>query len=134
MRIMKRYKISFLFALLALLTFGGCKKVLEQQPRAQLTPEFFASPGGVEGGIAAAYSDLRNLWGTENFTNICDGGTDEVMMGGSNNNSYLFTYSSVLNTRSNDFGALWNICYEVINTLNGVLKFGPIANMEVTKK
>src|ERR1700712_3119713 len=111
-----------------LLTTGSCKKILEEHPRAVLTPEFFSSPGGIEGGIASAYSDFRNLWGTENFTNICDGGTDEVQLGGSNNNQYLFTYSAVLASSSNDFGALWNVSYEVINTLNGVLKYGPAAN------
>src|SRR2546423_4730296 len=127
-------KLSFIIVVVALLFAGGCKKVLEEKPRAQLTPEFFATPGGIEGGIAAAYSDFRNLWGTENFTNICDGGTDEVLAGGSNNNVYLYTYSALLGTNSNDFGALWNICYEVINTLNGVLKFGPAANMDATKQ
>src|SRR2546423_13927061 len=126
--------ISFFIAAVVLFIAGGCKKVLEEKPRAQLTPEFFASPGGIEGGVASGYSDLRNLWGTENFTNMCDGGTDEVLMGGSNNNPYLFTYSAVLNTSSNDFGALWNVSYEIINTENGVLKFGPAANMEATKK
>jgi hypothetical protein len=127
-------KYSFFLLLFIAFATGGCKKLLEEKPRAQLTPEFFATPGGIEGGIAAAYSDLRNLWGTENFTNICDGGTDEVQAGGSNNNVYLFTYSALLSTNSNDFGALWNVCYEVINTLNGVLKFGPSANMDVTRR
>ena len=126
-------KISFIIITTALLS-TACNKVLEEQPRAALTPEFFATPGGIEGGIAAAYSDFRNLWGTENFTNICDGGTDEVLAGGSNNNRYLFTYDATLKARSNDFGALWNVCYEVINTLNGVLQFGPSANMDATKK
>jgi hypothetical protein len=130
-----KYKIESYFIVTILALFlASCKKVLEEHPRAQLTPEFFASPGGIEGGIAAAYSDFRNLWGTENFTNICDGGTDEVQAGGSNNNLYLFTYSAVLNTSSNDFGAMWNVYYEVINTLNGVLKYGPSASMDVTKK
>src|SRR5436190_18527423 len=118
---MKPFIKIFLITMVALLTVTSCKKILQEQPRAVLTPEFFATPGGIEGGIAAAYSDFRNLWGTENFTNICDGGTDEVLAGGSNNNVYLYTYSALLGTNSNDFGALWNICYEVINTLNGVL-------------
>jgi hypothetical protein len=127
-------KIFFILAVLTLITAGGCKKLLQEKPRAQLTPEFFATPGGIEGGIAAAYSDFRNLWGTENFTNICVGGTDEVLFGGSNNNQYLFTYSTLLGTNSNDFGAMWNVFYEVINTLNGVLKFGPDAAMDANRK
>jgi len=131
---MKPDKIIYFLLGFGLLIPGACKKILEEQPRAQLTPEFFATPGGIEGGVAAGYSDLRNLWGTENFTNICDGGTDEVLAGGSNNNIYLFTYSAVLSTSSNDFGALWNVFYEIINTENGVLKFGPAANMDATKK
>ena len=129
-----RNKIVYILAAFMLLSAGGCKKILQEQPRAQLTPEFFATPGGIEGGIAAAYSDFRNLWGTENFTNYTNGGTDEVLAGGSNNNTYIFTYSALLRTNSNDFGALWNVMYEVINTLNGVLKFGPDAQMDVTKK
>lgn len=127
-------KIFFILAVLTLITAGGCKKLLQEKPRAQLTPEFFATPGGIEGGIAAAYSDFRNLWGTENFTNICVGGTDEVLAGGSNNNQYLFTYTTLLGTNSNDFGAMWNVFYEVINTLNGVLKFGPDAAMDANRK
>jgi hypothetical protein len=132
---MKLKIISFVIIAVAVIMvpLSGCKKILDEQPRAALTPEFFATPGGVEGGVAAGYSDLRNLWGTENFTNICDGGTDEVLAGGSNNNSYLFTYNSI-GTHSNDFGALWNVSYEVINTLNGVLQFGPAASMDATKK
>src|SRR3954469_18825588 len=109
MRLQFRYIL--VLAVVILFSAGGCKKLLDEEPRAQLTPEFFATPGGIEGGIAAAYSDFRNLWGTENFTNICDGGTDEVLAGGSNNNTYLFTYSALLGTNSNDFGALWNVSY-----------------------
>ncbi|MGB8191356.1 MAG: RagB/SusD family nutrient uptake outer membrane protein [Chitinophagaceae bacterium] len=133
MKLQLRFSL-ILAAAFTLISAGGCKKLLVEQPRAQLTPEFFATPGGIEGGIAAAYSDFRNLWGTENFANICVGGTDEVLAGGSNNNLYLFTYSALLGTNSNDFGALWNVCYEVINTLNGVLKFGPDAQMDATRK
>lgn len=127
-------KLSFLLAAAILMAAGGCKKLLTEQPRAQITPEFFATPGGIEGGVAAGYSDLRNLWGTENFNNICEGGTDEVQLGGSNNNQYLFNYSALLAARSNDFGAMWNVFYEIINTENGVLKFGPAANMDAAKK
>jgi starch-binding outer membrane protein, SusD/RagB family len=134
MKLQFQFKFSVILAAFILTVAGGCKKLLEEQPRAQLTPEFFATPGGIEGGIAAAYSDFRNLWGTENFTNICVGGTDEVLAGGSNNNLYLYTYSALLGTNSNDFGAMWNVFYEVINTLNGVLKFGPNANMDATRK
>src|SRR5690349_17912052 len=100
---MKLYQIIFtITAATTLMASTGCKKILEERPRAVLTPEFFATPGGIEGGVAAGYSDLRNLWGTENFTNMCNGGTDEVLAGGSNNNQYLFTYSNVLKSRSED--------------------------------
>src|ERR1700694_2552020 len=95
-------KISFIISaalvVIMLATGISCKKILQEQPRSALTPEFFATPGGIEGGVAAGYSDLRNLWGTENFTNMCAGGTDEVLAGGSNNNIYLFTYSALLGT------------------------------------
>lgn len=118
----------------ALLTDTGCTKILEEQPRSQITPEFFSTPEGIEGGIAAAYSNFRNLWGTENFTNYTNGGVDETLAGGSNNNAYLFTYNVTFSSRSNDFGAMWDIFYQNINSLNGLLQFGAAANMDAARK
>jgi hypothetical protein len=116
-------KIFFIISAAVLLTATGCKKLLQEQPRSQITPSFFSTSGGILGGIAGVYSDMRFLWGTEGFTNITMAGTDEVLAGGSASGSYFWTYNNIL-TSDGAVTALWNIAYQDINTLNGVLQFG----------
>ncbi|HVB03036.1 MAG TPA: RagB/SusD family nutrient uptake outer membrane protein [Chitinophagaceae bacterium] len=122
-------KIYFISSVAVLLTFSSCSKLLVEQPRSQITPQFFSTPGGILGGIAGVYSDMRNLWGTEGFLNMCVGGTDEDLVGGSGNPNF-FTYSIV----NSDIVGLWNIAYQDINTLNGVLQYGASANLDSTTK
>jgi hypothetical protein len=124
--------IKSLFAILltVLLSLPNCTKILDEQPRASVTPDYFSTPGGILGGITGVYSDMRNLWGTEGFLNMVVGGTDEVLVGGSGNSNF-FTYSIV----NADITGLWNIAYQDINTLNGVLQFGATANLpDATRK
>src|ERR1700722_11541279 len=113
-------KISFIIIFATLVAVAGCKKLLEENPKSQITPEFFSTPGGILGGIAGIYSDMRNLWGTEGFTNITTAGTDEVLAGGSASGVYWWTYNNIVAT-DGATTALWNIAYQDINTANGVL-------------
>ena len=86
---MKRInKFSFVTAVALLFGTGGCTEVLLEQPRAVITPDFFSTSPGILGGIAGVYSDMRNLWGTEGFTNIINGGVDETLVGGSGNPNF----------------------------------------------
>lgn len=128
---MKRYTKSFLIILLTiLLTLANCTKILDEQPRAAVTPDYFSTSGGVLGGITGVYSDMRNLWGTEGFLNMVVGGTDEVLKGGSGNPNF-FEYGIV----NADIAGLWNIAYQDINTLNGVLKYGATVDLpDATRK
>jgi hypothetical protein len=128
---MKRYiKTSFLILLTLILMLANCTKILDEQPRAAVTPDYFSTSGGVLGGITGVYSDMRNLWGTEGFLNMVVGGTDEVLKGGSGNPNF-FEYGIV----NADIAGLWNIAYQDINTLNGVLKYGATINLpDATKK
>ena len=53
---MKRKNLTLRIYLVAaaLLVSGipGCKKILEEHPRSQITPQFFSTSGGILGGIA----------------------------------------------------------------------------------
>jgi len=123
-------KSSFIVSMTLLLTFVSCTDLLKEQPRAAVTPDYFSTPGGVLGGITGVYSDMRNLWGTEGFLNMVVGGTDEVLKGGSGNLNF-FEYGIV----NSDIAGLWNIAYQDINTLNGVLKYGAsVALPDATRK
>jgi hypothetical protein len=127
------HKISFALGIFFLLIVTGCQKVLEENPKSQITPQFFTTPGGVLGGIAGIYSDMRNLWGTEGFTNITLAGTDEVLAGGSASGVIWWTYNNIV-ASDNATTALWNIAYQDINTANGVLQFGAEATLPDSTK
>lgn len=136
---MKSYKkIAILLTALGTLTVSSCKKVLDQDPKSTITPQFFTTSGGVLGGITGVYSDLRNLWGTEGFLYYTSFGVDETLIaGGSGSGGNAFgTYTNYVNNLNdvygaNALGALFALAYQDINTLNGVLQYGPTAFTDV---
>jgi hypothetical protein len=135
---MKSHK-KFAILLTALFTTiaVGCKKsFLDQTPKSSITPQFFTTSGGVLGGITGVYSDLRNLWGTEGFFYYTNAGVDETLAGGgaSAGGTDFATYSNYVNNLSDVYNALYGIfgiAYQDINTLNGVLQYGPTAFTDV---
>ena len=61
---MKKHNIFIVAGLLAAgLSLTGCSDVLDETTRENLTPEYFKTEKGVEGGITALYANLRNVWG-----------------------------------------------------------------------
>lgn len=128
------YKVSCVIVLALLLSVSGCNKILNEQPRATIDPAFFRTPEGVEGGIAGVYSSFRGLWGTQIFTQLFNGGTDEMIRGGAADVQHFFTYSALMSSNTNDYAALWNNMFIDINTLNGVLQFGGDAPIDAAKK
>jgi len=104
---------------------NSCKKVLEEHPRSVIVPSFLSTPSGLLGGISGVYNDIRGQWGTEGFSLFTVGGTDEHLMGASNSAPKFFTYNGLASSDMN--GSFWNVAYQDINTLNGVLLYGPDA-------
>ena len=68
MKLFKNINLSYAVLLCITLLAGSCTKVLEENPRSNVTPSAFATPQGLLGGIAGAYNQLRSAWGTEGFT------------------------------------------------------------------
>ncbi|MGI4727448.1 MAG: RagB/SusD family nutrient uptake outer membrane protein, partial [Janthinobacterium lividum] len=134
---MKSYKkIAILLTSLSTLSISSCKKLLEQDPKANITPQFFTTSGGVLGGITGVYSDLRNLWGTEGFLYYTNSGVDETLVGGGSSagGTSFGTYSNYVNNIDavyNGLYGIFGIAYQDINTLNGVLQYGPTAFTDV---
>ena len=61
---MKRIQIKvFTASLLLLVSMGGCKKILDEQPRSIYEPSFFQTERGVQGGITSLYAHLRYIYG-----------------------------------------------------------------------
>jgi hypothetical protein len=125
---MKLFKKISCIGLIALVVFNsGCKKLLEEHPRASIVPSFFNTPEGILGGISAVYNDIRGAWGTEGFTLQSYGGTDETLQGASNTASNFYTYNGITTGAFNN--SWWNTAFQDINTLNGVLEFGQTVNL-----
>ena len=128
---MKTIKIGFIIGLVVL-SGTGCKDILEEHPQSQVVPTYFNSPSGVLGGIAGVYNDIRSDWGTEGFTTEMQGGTDEFLQGASSGGGVAYTYNGL---NGSNFGAAWNVAFQDINTLNGVLQYGQTVDLpEVTRK
>ncbi len=116
-----QYKQRYIVLLVLVFFSAGCKKLLEEKPRSNVTPSAFATPQGLLGGIAGVYNQMRSSWGTEGFTLTQMAGTDEHLMGGSAGNPRIFTYNGITGS---DFGGGFAF-YSSINSLNGILELGP---------
>ncbi|RIV25141.1 RagB/SusD family nutrient uptake outer membrane protein [Fibrisoma montanum] len=133
MTINRKLKLSSVALTLMALLSTSCQSVLDQEFRSELGPEFFATAGGLEGGITASYSIMRFFWGSEGFTYTANAGTDESILGASDGDRTYFEYANILPSNGNITG-IWNNAYQAINNLNGVLKFGPSANIDAARR
>jgi len=123
---MKRIHIkSIIVAALLVLTFSGCKKILEEQPRSNYEPGFFKTEKGVQGGITSMYGHLRLIYGQPYYYNTLETGTDE----------YTYAQSADANFRDMDLSGvgnitptssrsdvLWGAAFSNINTASGVIE------------
>ena len=126
---MKLKRTSFIMMMVGALVFSSCNDLLEEQPRTQIVPSFFSTPGGLLGGIAGVYNSIRGSYGTEGYTLQQMAGTDEHLRGGGAGPDF-FTYNGI---DGNDFNGGFGV-YTSINTLNGILEIGPTADLtEETK-
>jgi hypothetical protein len=126
---MKIYnKISIIITTVALLSsVTSCKKLLQENPKSSIVPSFLSTQSGLEGGIAGVYNDLRSSYGTEGFELTQYAGTDENLAGVSAQSNGMFsTYNGI---NGGTFSGFWNTWYQDINTLNGILQFGPKAGL-----
>ncbi len=114
-------KTSFIVAGAAILiATTGCKKMLVEQPRSALYPDYFSTAGGVQAAVTGVYTDLRGVFGGEGIVYFYDG-TDETIAGGSSstNGNIFNSYNGLNSSNSPDITGL----YVDINTLNGVLQY-----------
>lgn len=120
-------KISLIIATISLMILGSCKKILEENPKSNVVPAFLGTPAGLLGGLAGVYNDLRSSYGTEGFTLQFYAGTDEMIAGSQAQDAGVFNLYNGLNGLSTTGG--FNIWYQDINTLNGILKYGPTSGV-----
>ncbi|OCX54637.1 hypothetical protein BEL04_10445 [Mucilaginibacter sp. PPCGB 2223] len=113
-------KSSFILAAIVGLTAAtGCKKLLVEQPRSALYPDYFGTAGGVQAAVTGVYQDLRSTFSGEGIVWFYDG-TDENIPGGSaGNTAPLYnSFKGITSSNTPDITGL----YVDINTLNGVFQ------------
>lgn len=114
-------------AALALFLATSCSDILDEQPRSIYEPTFFQTERGVQGGITAMYSNLRNLYGQAYYYNACLTGTDEATWAQSADGNFKDADLSgvgSLTASSSRSDALWGTTFPNINTANGIIENG----------
>lgn len=123
---MKRIQIkTFTAAILTVLLMGSCSDVLEEQPRATFTPEYFKTEKGVLGGLTSMYAHLRYLYGPAYYYNTNITGTDEATYAQSADNNFKdmdYTGVGSVTSTSSRTDALWGTAFININTASGVIE------------
>lgn len=133
---MKRIQITTIIgSALLMVSLGGCKKILEEQPRSIYTPEFFQTEKGVQGGITSLYAHLRYIYGQGYYYNTCETGTDEATYAQSADENFkvmdISGQGNITPTNSRA-DVIFGTAYSNINTANGIIenaaKLGTISN------
>ncbi len=133
---MKRINIKLIGLLLSFFTFGGCNDVLDEEIRTVVSPEFFATPEGIEYGLNAAYAIMRDLYGAQDgIPGLTLAGTDEFRH---NNDAgvveSVIKYNSSFTPSHNSVNLIWRWCYMGINTCCGVIDYGTDADISAADK
>src|SRR5579872_1003567 len=76
-----------IFFLGTLLITGSCNKILQENPHTVFTVAYFQTPDGLQSGVNALYSGMRNYYGNFNGTLQFNSGTDEATLGDQGYNS-----------------------------------------------
>lgn len=122
----KVFNIYVKSMLFLIILFAGCTDVLEEQPRTNLTPDYFRTGAGLRAGLTAAYAHFRRYYGSEPGMNMTVYGTDEYSQAQQVNNPPFAIYSGIT-PDNGDLDAAWNNAYPAINTCNGIIELGPDA-------
>ncbi len=116
MKIVK--KISIISVVALAVTVSSCKKLLEENPKAQLYGDYINSEPGVKAAIASAYRNATFFFSSDGGQTQQNQGTDEFINGGSTTSPQFGNYTI---TPTNGPG--WGTEFQYINTLNGVIEY-----------
>ncbi|WP_198520276.1 RagB/SusD family nutrient uptake outer membrane protein [Flavobacterium sp. 5] len=123
---MKHIKIKkYITTVVASAFLVSCTNVLEENPRAIFTPDYFSTQEGVMGGITSMYGHLRYMYGNGYFLNTGQIATDESTWGqNSDGNVKNLDFSGVgtINPDTSNTGIVWNNTFPNINTASGVIE------------
>ncbi len=127
-------KIFIYGSMIVAMATASCNKLLEEEPKSILTPEFLGTEKGLNAGLEAAYAGMRNFWGNQDLFTMTVIGTDEFQRG-IDGNTDINNYASNFTNNNGQVRNIWTNAYRYLNACNGVLTYAPKTEMdEATRK
>jgi hypothetical protein len=131
---------TFMVTAMITLFLGACSNVLEEEPRAIYTPEYFKTEKGVVGGLTSMYAHLRYIYGQGYYYNTTETGTDEATYAQSADGNFKdMDLSGVgsITPSSSRTDAIWQPAFFNINTASGIIEnaaaIGTISNAMIAE-
>jgi len=108
---------------LALLFMGqSCKDLLDEKVISSISDDYIATTAGFNSASNAAYSSLRNFYGTERGLSMTEYGTDLYSAGADGSFKGFHFYDSQLIGTVSIIQEVWEELYKGINTCNAVIE------------
>lgn len=122
-----------LAAVIAIASFTGCKKFLEEKVISKVSYQLYETPEGVEGALTAAYNNLRLAVNGERALTFSDAGTD-LFTAGSDGDRSFNQYLATLSSLNGDVTDYWDYHYSGISQCNVTLSYLPKVAMDEGRK
>lgn len=110
-----------------LLVGQSCKNVLDETVISGIGNNYVNTPKGFNDAVNAAYSSLRNFYGTERGLTLTEYGTDIYATGADGSYKGFHFYDTQMNSFVDYLQQVWEELYKGINTCNSVIERAPAA-------
>ena len=121
------YKKSLkIFSLVAFMMVGqSCQDVLKETVISNIGNDYINTGKGFEDAVKAAYSSLRNYYGTQQGLTVTEYGTDLYATGADGGYKGFHFYDAQLQPTVDYLAVIWDETYRGINTCNAVIERAP---------
>jgi hypothetical protein len=125
------YHKSFRILALTALLFSGqaCKDILDEKVISNIGNDYINTPKGFEDASKAAYSSMRNFYGSERGLTMTEYGTDIYTTGADGSYKGFHFYDTQMNSFVDIIQQVWEELYRGINTCNAVIERAPAATV-----
>ncbi|MBD2699404.1 RagB/SusD family nutrient uptake outer membrane protein [Spirosoma sp. BT702] len=123
----KSFRILALSALM--LSGQACKDILDEKVISLIGNDYINTPKGFEDASKAAYSSMRNFYGSERGLTMTEYGTDIYQAGADGSYKGFHFYDTQMNSFVDIIQQMWEEIYKGINTTNAVIERAPAASV-----
>lgn len=110
-----------------LLVSQSCSDLLDEKVVSSISNDYINTPKGFEDAAKAAYSSLRNYYGTQQGLTITEFGTDLYATGADGGYKGFHFYDAQLQPTVDYLALIWDETYRGINVCNAVIERAPAA-------